>query len=66
MLTVRSLCAHGQAPLFMEFSWQRYWSGWPFPSPVDLPDLGLELGSLALQADSSPFEPKKKAPIIIY
>ena len=49
-------CAHGQASLFMKFSWQRYWSGWPFTSPGNLPDLGMELGSLALQADSLPFE----------
>ena len=33
-----------------------HWSGWPFPSPVDLPDLGIELGSPALQADSLPTE----------
>ena len=26
-----------QAPLFMEFSRQEYWSGLPFPSPGDLP-----------------------------
>jgi len=26
----------------MEFSWQKYWSGLPFPSPGDLPDPGLE------------------------
>ena len=24
-----------QAPLFMGFSWQEYWSGLPFPSPED-------------------------------
>ena len=36
-----------QAPLSMEFSRQEYWSGLPFPSPVDLPDPGIELGSLA-------------------
>ena len=23
----------GQSPLSMEFSWQEYWSGLPFPSP---------------------------------
>ena len=28
----------------------REWSGQPFPSPGDLPDPGIELGSLALQA----------------
>ena len=34
-----TLCtlAH-QAPLSMEFSWQEYWSGLPFPPPGDLPD----------------------------
>ena len=31
---------------------QGYWSGLPFPSPGDLPDPGIELGSPALQADS--------------
>ena len=36
-----------QAPLFMELSRQEYWSVWPFPSPVDLPDPGIELGSPA-------------------
>ena len=33
---------------------QEYWSGWPVPSPVDLPDPGIEPGSPALQADSLP------------
>ena len=28
-----------QAPLSMEFSGQEYWSGLPFPTPGDLPDL---------------------------
>ena len=32
----------------MEFSRQEYWSGWPFPTPGDLPDLG----HLHWQADS--------------
>ena len=35
---------------------QEYWSGKPIPSPVDLPDSGIELGSPALQADSLPTE----------
>ena len=26
----------------MGFSRQEYWSGWPFPSPGDLPDPGIE------------------------
>ena len=41
----------------MGFSKQEYWSGLPFPSPRDLPDPEKELRSLALQADSLPFEP---------
>ena len=41
-----------QAPLSMELSRQEYWSGLPFPSPGDLPNPGIEPGSLALQADS--------------
>ena len=45
-----------QAPLFMEFSRQEYWSGLPFPSPEDLPDPGIKPWSPALQADSLPFE----------
>ena len=40
------------APLSMGFSRQADWSGWPFPSPGDLPDPGLKLTSPALQADS--------------
>ena len=34
----------------MGFSRQEYWSGLPFPSPGDLPNLGIEPGSPALQA----------------
>ena len=49
-----------QAPLSMEFSRQEYWSGLPFPSPGDLPDPGIEPGSLALQADSLLSEPPGK------
>ena len=45
-----------QAPLSMGFSRQEYWSGLPFLSPEDLPDPGIEPGSLALQADSLPTE----------
>ena len=37
-----------QAPLSMGISRQEYWSGLPFPSPGDLPDLGIKPGSLAL------------------
>ena len=49
-----------QAPLFMGFSRQEYWSGLPFPSPRDLPYPGIEHGSPALQADSLPSEPPEK------
>ena len=35
---------------------QEYWSGQPIPSPVDLPDPGIEPGSPALQEDSLPTE----------
>ena len=45
-----------QAPPSMGFSRQEYWSGLPFPSPGDLPDSGIELGSPALQADALPSE----------
>ena len=37
-----------QAPLSVGFSRQEYWSGWPFPSPGDLPDPGIIPGSPAL------------------
>ena len=41
-----------QNPLSMGFSRQEHWSGFPFPSPEDLPDPGIEplsLMSLALE-----------------
>ena len=41
-----------QAALSMGFPRQEYWSGLPFPSPGDLPDLGIEPRSPALQGDS--------------
>ena len=31
-----------QAPLFMDFSKQEYWSGLPCTSPRDLPNPGIE------------------------
>ena len=36
----------------MEFSRPEYSSGWPFPSPGDLPNPGIKHRSPALQADS--------------
>ena len=44
-----------QAPPFMEFSRQEYWSGLPFPTPGDLPDPGMEPGSLASLASAGGF-----------
>ena len=45
-----------QAPLSMGLSRQEYWSGLPFPSPGDLPNLGIEPRSPTLQADALPSE----------
>ena len=39
-----------QAPLSMGFSRQEYWSGLPFPTPGDLPSLGMEPELLAYPA----------------
>ena len=41
----------------MGFSRQEYWSGLPFPTPRDLLNPGVKLGSPALQADPLPSEP---------
>ena len=41
-----------QAPLSVGFSKQEYWSGLPFPSLWNLPDLGIEPRYPELQADS--------------
>ena len=46
-----------QAPPSMGFSRQEYWSGFPFLSPGDLPDPGIEPRSPALQADALTSEP---------
>ena len=45
------------APLSVEFSQHEFWSGEPFPSPGDLPNLEMVLGSPGLQGDSSLSEP---------
>ena len=47
-----------QAPLSVEFSWQEYWGGLPFPSPGKLPDPAIKPRSPALQADSLPLSYK--------
>ena len=41
-----------QVLLSMEFSRQEYWNGLSFPSPGNLPDLGIKLRSPVLQAVS--------------
>ena len=48
----------------MEFSRPEYWSGQPFPSPVDLPNPGTEPRSPALHGDSLPAEPPGKPPTV--
>ena len=55
-----------QAPLSVEFLRQEYWSGLPFRSLGDLPDLGIKPGSPALQvvfciAGGLPSEPPGKS-----
>ena len=44
----------------MELSRPEYWSGWPFPSPRDLPNPGIKPRSPTLQADSLPAESQEK------
>ena len=44
----------------MEFSRLEYWSGYPFPSPGDLPNTGIKPRSPTLQEDSLPAEPQGK------
>ena len=45
----------------MGFSWQEYWSGWPFSSPGDLPGIESEspesLSLLNWQGGSLPLAP---------
>ena len=41
----------------MGFSRQENWSGFPFPSPEDLPDPEIEPGSPALEAEALTSEP---------
>ena len=54
-----------QASLFVGFSRQEYWSGFPFPSPGDLPDPGIEPAFPVSPALASRFfttEPPGKPP----
>ena len=48
------------APLSMEFSMQKYWSGLQCPSPGDLPDVGIKRGLPPLQTESLPTDPPGK------
>ena len=52
-----TLCHSRQS---MKLSRPEYWSGQPFPSPVDLPNPGIEPRSPALQEDSLPADPQGK------
>ena len=49
-----------QAPLSMGFPRQGYWSGFPFRSPGDLPDPGIEPASPALAGGFFTAEPPEK------
>ena len=53
-----------QALLSVGFSRQESWSGLPFPSPGELPDLGIEPVSPALQEVSLPAEPSGKSIVL--
>ena len=64
-LLVTPWAAAYQAPPFMGFSRQEYWSALPFLSPGDLPDPGIEPGSPALQVDALPSEPPGKLLLIV-
>ena len=48
-----------QDPLYMGFSWQRYWSGSPFPSPGDLPDPGIRQGLWHCRQTLSSLSPRE-------
>ena len=54
------IVAH-QAPLFMGFPRQEYWSGWPFPSPGDPPNLEIKPMSLILASRLSTTDPQGKS-----
>ena len=51
-----------QVPLSLGFSRQKYWSRLPFSSPGDLPDLGIEPGSLAFPALAGGFCATRETP----
>ena len=45
-------CSPPDSPLFMGFSRQKHWNGFPYPPPGNLPDSGVEPASPVLQANS--------------
>ena len=50
-----------QVPLSIGLPRREYWSGQPFPSPEDLPEPGIELGSPALAGGFFTTEPPGKS-----
>ena len=54
-----------QASQSMGFSRQEYRSGYPFPSPRDLPNPGIEPRSPELQVDSLPSEQPGKSILLL-
>ena len=54
-----------QAPLSMGFPRQEYWSGLLFPSPGDLPDLGIKLAFPALAGGFFTTEPPGKSTLYL-
>ena len=54
-----------QAALSMEFTRQEYWSGFPFPSPGNLPDPRIEHVSPALAGRFFTAEPLGSPHIVI-
>ena len=55
-----------QAPLFMEFPKQEYWSGLLFPSPGDLPYPGIKPSSPAWAGRFFTTEPPGKPELTIH
>ena len=53
-------CSPSGSSVLDGFSRQECWRRNTFPSPGNLPNPGIELQPLTLQADSLPFEPPKK------
>ena len=55
-----------QAPPSMGFLRRAYWSGLLFPSPGDLPHLGIEPASPALAGRFFSAEPPGKKPLVVH